>query len=148
MHVKTKFSKDLEWLRGFIWDARKEVNIDRIFEIKGYSVPIQKVERSWATCSLNEDGKFTITIRTYHQGLESKGGRKKVSTEHYERSIEEILTDLAHELAHIPTWNNRKSHDYRHFAIIGKIMVAFSKRLRKLKVKDTWDHFSSLAQEE
>jgi hypothetical protein len=139
--MKTRFSSNLQWMTVFLPLARKYVNIDQIRAIKGYKIPLSKNPDQDAGCTYCGDGTYIITISTHKHEIKTRlktRNKYKYTT----RTLYEMLDDLAHELAHIPTWRKRAPHPPRQMNFTGRLMAQFAHKLELFGIKDTWVPFT------
>jgi hypothetical protein len=146
MSKPIKLSKQLEWLRLFLPCARHYVSLKKIKRICGYKVPLNKAEDGVASCTKQDNGKYTIFLLIRQQEMESRRGRIKYTKRHFDRCLNEILNDLAHELAHIPTWSQSGDHTCDRWILEGKLITSFARKAKRLKVKDTWVAYNTIEQ--
>ena len=122
--MKTKFDKNLSFLKPFLKGISKIVPIYNVGHIKSYRVAKGLTERGQASIVKHSYKNYTINLKT--QALVNKG------KEHQYETLEQILLDLAHELSHLLEWD----HTSKHFKIQSKIMLHFARKLRKNGIED------------
>jgi hypothetical protein len=99
--------------------------MSKVSRIRGYRVATGLTERKEAGITKYlRSGLYVITLKT--QCLVNNNTRHRYET------IEKILLDLSHELAHVLEWE----HTPRHFYIQAKIMKHFAKILKELDIQD------------
>lgn len=126
--MKTKYNKNVKWLKPFVEAASKYINVKKITKVKGFRIPFSLQELTYATVTINRKNEISINVRIFNQ-LKVKGKNK-----HKPASIAQILEHLAHELAHLGEWE----HSPAHFELTARIQLEFAKVLRKLKIEDTY----------
>lgn len=127
--MEIKYTKNVQWLKPFVESAKNLVNIYNIKSIRGYLVPLHKEAcKDGRNISPKGQRKRHITLRIWDHD-----GKKQ-----YRKRYEDILTVLAHELAHVSYWE----HTPDHFELMAKIMVTFKKELVKENITDTSARFS------
>lgn len=131
MKSKTKYSKDLEWLRPFVESASKLVNINTIKSIKSYKVTPGLKEQAYGSIIKLNNGECRININPYSYND---------TTEKYVGiTMSVVLDTLAHELSHIKYFK----HNYKHFRLQSLILLKFSGIIKKLKIDDTSRRFNN-----
>lgn len=130
-----KFDRHTHFLKPFIESVSDLVDIERIKKVKGYWVDGNKDERQLAAIHrLGNNKDYYVTIKVKVQKFEIlKNGNRKFTC-HIPDYLANILSHLAHELAHVKYWE----HDYKHFRLEAKIMYRFSKVLKLYKIDDTY----------
>lgn len=123
--MKTKLTKNVSFLKPFLKGLSPIVSLKNVKLIRGYRVAKGLYERQNAGITKYLSSRkyvITLKIQTY-----SKDKKKYL----YE-TLEQILLDLSHELAHLVEWD----HTSRHFMIQAKIMYHFSEKLKELGIED------------
>jgi hypothetical protein len=126
--MKTKLTKNVSFLKPFLKGLGTLVPLRKVTLIKGYRVAKGLNELSYASIIRKSKNDYRIYLQT--QFLVDNGKK------HYYTTLERVLINLAHELAHLNGWDHPDYHRPYHFELQSKIMLHFSKKLRKLKVKD------------
>jgi predicted metal-dependent hydrolase len=121
------------FLVPFIEACSKILDLDKIVQIKFYSVDYKKQEKTLGSTTTQINHKnFKINIKL----LEKEYTTGKNGKLHFERNnyaiMYSLLETLAHELAHTKHWK----HTPDHYLLQGKIMVQFSKVAKSLGIKD------------
>ena len=122
--MKYELTKNVSFLKPFLKGVGKIVPLAKLTRIKGYRVARGLEEQKHAGIVEYDDNTLVITLRI--QSLVDNGKSHKYDT------LEKILLDLSHELAHLKEWD----HTPAHFRIQSKIMLHFAKKLRKLNITD------------
>ena len=141
-----KYHKSTAWLAPFIDSVKHLVPVNRISFVKSVKYPLHKREGIEGYCWSRDEGKtYIIGIMIYSQRMESgelfcrDGGKKALSLNPVgftHRMAMNILTDLAHELAHIPYYFEDVDHSINHWKLEQKIATVFGKILQKCPTKD------------
>jgi hypothetical protein len=118
-----KLTKNLNFLKPFLVGLRL-VQVSKVSVIRGYRVTTGLNEQQRASIIKYNNNKYCINLKI--QNLIDRGTDYKYPT------IEQILIDLAHELAHLKEWE----HTPKHFKLQAKIMLHFSKVLKELNIMD------------
>ena len=133
--MKTRIHKQLEWIRPFLLSVQDIINLERLSWVKGYKVQLNKQDHGYATILRSNNNKvFNINIKTARN---LKVNNKKTHCPEY---LEIFLLTLAHELAHIHHWE----HTPEHFELQVKVLRRFSKVLKQLNVKDTFQQITRM----
>lgn len=123
--MKTKLTNNVKFLKPFLKGLSPIVSLKDLKRIQGYRVTKGLIERQNAGITkYMSSRKYVISLKTQ---IYSKRKRKFV----YE-TLEQILLDLSHELAHLLEWE----HTSKHFKIQGKIMLHFAEKLKQLNIED------------
>ena len=122
--MKVELTKNVLFLKPFLKGVGKIVPLAKLTRIKGYRVAKGLEEQKHAGIAQYDDETFIITLRI--QTLVDKARSHRYDT------LEKILVDLSHELAHLKEWD----HTHKHFKLQGRIMLHFGKKLRKTGIKD------------
>ena len=122
-----KIQKNIEWLKIFIDSVDDLVPLHKVKRVMGYKVSAKKEEGGYASI-VRTGNKYSINLKLTNNYRE-KGKRLRRNTH-----LATILESLAHELGHIHFWE----HDSDHFELTGKILVRFSKVMKKIGVKNTY----------
>jgi hypothetical protein len=126
--MKTRFTKDVAFLKPFLKGLGRLVPLRKISIIRGYRVAKRLNELSYASIVRKSKNDYRINLQTQ---ILIDNGKKHCYT-----TLERILINLAHELAHLKGWGNPDYHRPYHFKLQSKILLHFSKKLSKLKIKD------------
>jgi len=126
--MKTRLTKDVAFLKPFLKGVRSLVPLRKVTLIRGYRVAKGLNELSYASIIRKSKNDYRINLQT--QFLIDNGKK------HHYMTLEKILINLAHELAHLKGWDHPDYHRPYHFKLQSKIMLHFSKKLSKLKIKD------------
>lgn len=131
--MKTKYTKNVEWLKDYVEAAEHLVPINQIKKVCGYKVKLGLVESQDAAIHVANStaSKFIITIKLYDQFKHNN------KLQHVAMPLSCILDSLAHELAHLGTFD----HEPEHFRLQNRIMSTFYKVLKKHKIDDTSKQF-------
>lgn len=125
--TKTKFHKDLKFLKPFFLSASGLVPIERVKSVRGFKVSVNKeVLTDASIIRFGNNKTFTINMRTHSNYVYSHKQKYEF--------IAETLINFAHELAHVLYWD----HTPEHFKLQAQIMIKFSGVLKKLKIEDTY----------
>lgn len=100
------------------------MDLSKLSTIRGYRVGIGLNEKQRASIVHYTNKKYCINLKT--QNHVENGTAYKYPI------IEQILLDLAHELAHLKEWE----HTPKHFKLQAKIMLHFSNVLKELGIVD------------
>lgn len=122
-----------DWLAPFTKEASKVINLRRLKKVKGFKVPLNRVEVCRACCHIKDDNTFTITLSTHVHDIKKIGVRAK---KFLNRKVTHMLYDYAHELAHIPHWKDDINHSPEHFETEAILNLRFARLLKKWKIKD------------
>jgi hypothetical protein len=123
--MKYELASNVSFLKPFLKGVGKIVPLAKLIRIKGYKVATGLEEQKHAgIIKYIADNKYVITLRI--QSLVDKGRSHRYDT------LEKILVDLSHELAHLKEWD----HTPKHFKYQARIMLHFAKKLRKTGIKD------------
>lgn len=118
------YSKKIEWIRDYVDPLKsKYPRIDKLKSIRSYSPNASSIQHSQA--HIIEEGRpkiYKITLNLYYYTLEDLKyfERKKMPY-----SKIDLLTHLAHELAHLYYWD----HCPRHKILESKFVTGFMKKL-------------------
>lgn len=123
----TRISKDIQWLSPFIQLARGLVPVDRVREIRSARTPLDKIERSVATCRRLPGGFYRITIKTHYQREKGAGDGTFTRTGYARHNRFYLLDSLAHELAHVKHWD----HTPQHLLLQSKLLSRFARELER-----------------
>jgi hypothetical protein len=130
--MEIKYSKNVLWLKPFVDAVKNLVTLDKIRNIKGYRVALDKDPMCDArTTKWYGKRKKTITIRIW----ESDGEK------HLRARYEFILESLCHELAHIDI-EPFEGHTPEHYKMKCRIALRFANVLKKEGIKDYSLRFS------
>jgi hypothetical protein len=117
-----KLSSNMSWAAPFLDAVEDLVPMERVTEVKGYTVAFGKRERQEASI-LEAGGRFRIQLLlTENEGPTRRG-----------LHLENLLAALAHELAHTVHW----PHTPEHLLLTAKILQRFARVARKEGVQDT-----------
>jgi len=120
--MKTKLTSNVSFLSPFLKGLGRIVPIERVSSVKGYRVTKGLTERQQASIIRHSQRKYSINLKV--QALKNKK---------YEYpTLEQVLLDFSHELAHLIEWH----HTPEHFRIQSKIMLHFAKQLRNNGIKE------------
>jgi hypothetical protein len=112
-------SKNMEWSRPFLESVAHVVPLHKVKKITGYTVASPKKPR-YEGCCYSVGNKYNITIL--------------LSTTNYKTIyLEDALTTLAHELAHLSHWK----HSPSHLGETGLILSLFGLAGIEIGIKDT-----------
>lgn len=118
---KIKYSKDLAWLAPFVDSARHHVPLHLLTSIRGYRVPIGRIEHSDASIKFHKQ-RYSIMIQAYEQH-----GKKHVAS-----MIETVMLHVAHELAHLVHWK----HTTEFARLMSTIFSIFVEHLDQYGIPD------------
>jgi hypothetical protein len=122
---RTKLNKNVSFLKPFLKGISRIVPMSKLSKIRGYRVATGLNERQQAGITkYHGTGLYVITLKI--QKLVEENTKYRYTT------LEQILLDLSHELAHLHEWE----HTPRHFHIQVKVMTHFAKVLRQLQIQD------------
>src|ERR1700679_2817310 len=96
--MKTKLSKNVSFLAPFLKGLGKIVPISKVAYIRGYRVAKGLNEKADASIVRHSYSKYSINLKT--QALVNGNKLHKYET------LEKVLLELAHELAHLKDWNH------------------------------------------
>lgn len=91
-----KFSEDIVWLEPFYRAAEDLIPARRLKEVRGYRVPISRWICGDAMCLQKEDNSCVIMLR-----IKGHRGRRGKAVAQQRETIENVLMNFAHELAHV-----------------------------------------------
>jgi len=129
----TKFNKDVAWLEPFFLKAKGLVPIQKITKIRGFSVPLDKIECiDGQMTKYLPGGPIVITLRTHNQLHRANQNGTNTAYRHKRRMICDMLLTLAHELAHLKHWE----HTPEHWELECKIVRRFISELKRQGIKD------------
>lgn len=118
-----KITKTLEWMRKPVLNIIEKYQIKGLKNIKVYN-PCRKKKQRLLGSTTAVDGTFQITIPIYSQPNQDK--RRKLR----KMSRDELMYNLAHELAHCLEWPHGKKHNVitkRIYKSLAKVYKAESK---------------------
>lgn len=121
--MKLRLTKNVEFLKPFLKGLRL-IQLSKVSTIRGYRVGTGLNEQQRASIIRYSNKKYCINLKV--RNLTDHNNSYKHPT------IEQILIDLAHELAHLKEWE----HTPKHFKLQAKIMLHFSNVLKELDITD------------
>lgn len=131
--MKTKFHKSVEWIKPFVKSANGLVDLKKLNVVRGYKVVPHKQIGTYASIIRNGNNKsFSINMLTHHNDV--------LTATQYPEYVEPFLDTLAHELAHIVHWE----HTVEHFELKVRILARFSKVIKQLGIKDTYQRITRM----
>lgn len=130
--MKTKLTKSVTFLEPFLKGLQPIIPMHKVSHIRGYRVAKGLNERGQASIIRHSTKRYTINLKV--EALVD--GNKQ----HEYQTIEQILLDLAHELAHLKEWQ----HTPEHFKLQAKVMLHFAKLLKVNDIKDHSRRINSL----
>jgi hypothetical protein len=121
-----KYSRDLIWLKPFVeaLNISDILPLEKLKSIKGYRVTKGLDSQSYGSIITSNKRKYSINLETQIYS--------KKSQEYKDKSCEEILLTLAHELAHLVHWE----HTPGHFRLEASILYYFSYTLQDLDINN------------
>jgi hypothetical protein len=135
-----KIQKSLLWLERYLKLLRngKLVDLNKVYAIRAFKLPVNKMEQTLAQCTrLGNNKHYVITLRAATHKQEEKIIKMKTTVKKVVKNvgyktipIREILSDVAHELAHISN-NFDNGHTVEHEIFTTKIYLVFLKQLEK-----------------
>ncbi len=129
-----KFSDNIAWLEPFYRAAKDLLPKGRLKEVRGYRVPLSKWIHGDAMCLQRKDNSCVIMLR-----IKSHGGRNGKTTRQRPETIEAVLMNFAHELAHVAQ-NYRmppeRWHRIEHWEMSLRINRRFLRVLRRYGVEN------------
>ena len=130
--MKTRFHKTVKWLEPFFQKAKGLVPLHKVHVVKGFVIPLGKIECIDGQMTKYEGGKIVITLRTHNQIQRANQNGTNTSYIHKRRMICDILLTFAHELAHLKEWE----HTPEHWELECKIIRRFISELKRRDIKD------------
>lgn len=121
-----KISKDLKWLIPFLDAARPLVpKMKKLKKISKNSAQTKKVHRSHAAISFFFETKhYEISMYLQYQKIRKFGDPSTVTLGYYTKI--DLLTSLAHELAHLYHWD----HTPEHKTLESRLTILFMEMLK------------------
>lgn len=129
------FSSNVRWLIPFVRAAKPLIPYQKLKRVHGYHLSTRMGVASSGTITRNTTGHFKISIPlndySIHRPRDSKRAKIIEVVPNY---TWEILSSLAHELAHMVHWE----HTPAHMRLEARLMIRFANTCVKLKITDLW----------
>lgn len=126
---KVKVDKELQWIIPYLNLAQRLVPLKRLDRVvvKRATLDEYRKQDEHASC-VKYGSRYEIILWLKYSKFTHTNGRKcEMKLKRYSRI--DILTHLAHELAHVAAWN--ECHNAKHKLIESKLLVIFMKYLDK-----------------
>ena len=122
-----KISPSLQWIAPYLLDVKHIIDLSKIVEIKAKKVGIKSKTIHVGLTLLYPNGEFKIILNTNYQRWHFKKQNGQCVSKLKEYSLIDLLTTLAHELAHVLSYTF--DHTPQHKIDECRINICFMKRL-------------------
>jgi len=127
-----KISADLERLRPYLRKVSHLIPLERLKHVISYLVPPNRISRVQARCYRSNNNKvFTITLqraRQHYKHARKSGTFRFAGYSKYSKM--ELLSNLAHELAHVVYWPHTVEHALLANRIERALLMEYRRRGR------------------